>query len=67
MTAPIVSAALLLEEDLVQLEIVVLPGVDDAVVGVSIERRHHPRQADDLGTGSDDRGDLHVPGMTGVM
>ena len=75
MTWPMVSAAVapaaprkwsgvriseVVEEDLVQLVVVVLPGVDDDVVDVAVERGHHARQADDLGPGADNGGDFHA-------
>ena len=68
MTCPIVSAAVcagrgqvavgraeleVFEEHLVQLVVVVLARVDQHVVRVPVERRHHARQADDLGPRAD--------------
>ena len=47
------------EEDLVELVVVVLAGVYQDVIGVLVENRHHPGQADDLRAGADDRHDFH--------
>ena len=47
------------EEDLVQFIIEVLAGVDQDVIGVLVESRHHPGQAYDLGAGTDDRHHFH--------
>ena len=43
------------EEDLVELVVVVLAGVDQHVVAVPVELGDHPRQPDDLRPRADDR------------
>ena len=42
----------IIEEDLVQFVIVILPGVDDDVIVMPIEGGHHSRKPDNLRTGS---------------
>ena len=50
----------LFEEDVAQAGVVVLPGVDEHVVGRLIEALDHAAEADDLGPGAEDREDLHT-------
>ncbi len=48
------------EEDLVQVRVVVLPGVDQDVVAVPVQLGDDAAQADDLRAGAQDRHDLHL-------
>ena len=50
----------ILEEDLVQLVVAVLAGVDEHVVEVAVERSDDPREPDDLRSRSDDGHHLHA-------
>src|SRR5665647_3753869 len=50
--------AQVLEEDLVEREVVVLPRVDQDVLDRRIEAGDHPREPDQLGPRADDRHDL---------
>ena len=49
----------LLEEDVVEGPFIVLAGMGEHVFAETVESRDHAAQADDLGTGPEDREDLH--------
>ena len=56
-----------LEEDLVELAVVILPGVDEDVIKDAIQGCHHARQPDDLGPSPDDRQHLEARhGQSGI-